>query len=251
MTKPWNFTEKATPDDTDRFPFVVSDASGGERHATWAQIKTALDGLLDPAAHTHALADLTESGAEVGQVPKWNGEAWVPAADEIGTTPDWGDIQEMPQLIADLGDAADLEAARTVLGITDGPALAANQVSVRNAANDGFEARTQRVGPIFTLNAPDGETIPAGTYIIGPWPDIPATLTEVSIITQAGTVDVQITKGGAAINGFGSAQGASTTRADVASTETIAADALFRVVLTNASSLTGLAVTFKGVRTAS
>lgn len=31
------------------------------------------------AAHTHPLGDLTQSGAASGQVPQWNGTAWVPA----------------------------------------------------------------------------------------------------------------------------------------------------------------------------
>ena len=32
-----------------------------------------------PTAHTHPLADLTQSSATTGQVPQWNGSAWVPA----------------------------------------------------------------------------------------------------------------------------------------------------------------------------
>lgn len=31
------------------------------------------------ASHTHALSNLTQSGATSGQVPQWNGSAWVPA----------------------------------------------------------------------------------------------------------------------------------------------------------------------------
>ncbi len=31
------------------------------------------------ASHTHALSDLTQSGATSGQVPQWNGSSWVPA----------------------------------------------------------------------------------------------------------------------------------------------------------------------------
>jgi hypothetical protein len=32
-----------------------------------------------PAAHTHPLGDLDQSGATAGQVPTWNGSAWAPA----------------------------------------------------------------------------------------------------------------------------------------------------------------------------
>jgi hypothetical protein len=34
---------------------------------------------MTPSAHTHAVSDLTQSGATTGQAPVWNGSAWVPA----------------------------------------------------------------------------------------------------------------------------------------------------------------------------
>lgn len=37
-----------------------------------------------PTAHTHALSDLTQSGATTNQVPRWDGSAWVPTS--IGVT---------------------------------------------------------------------------------------------------------------------------------------------------------------------
>lgn len=45
-------------------------------------LQSALDGKA-AAAHTHPLSDLTQSGATTGQVPKWDGAAWVPD-DEAG-----------------------------------------------------------------------------------------------------------------------------------------------------------------------
>lgn len=39
----------------------------------WERVGGALE------AHTHALSDLTASGATTGQVPQWSGSAWVPA----------------------------------------------------------------------------------------------------------------------------------------------------------------------------
>lgn len=44
----------------------------------WSKL-TGVPGSFTPAAHTHPLADLTQSGASNGQVPQWNGSAWVPA----------------------------------------------------------------------------------------------------------------------------------------------------------------------------
>lgn len=46
-------------------------------------LQTALDGKA-ASSHTHPLSDLTQSGATLNQIPKWNGSAWVPADDETG-----------------------------------------------------------------------------------------------------------------------------------------------------------------------
>jgi len=49
-------------------------------------LQTALSDKAD-AAHNHPLSDVLQSGATSGQVPKWNGSAWVPATDDnTGTT---------------------------------------------------------------------------------------------------------------------------------------------------------------------
>jgi hypothetical protein len=37
-----------------------------------------------PTAHTHPLSDLTQSSATTGQVPSWNGTAWVPTTPASG-----------------------------------------------------------------------------------------------------------------------------------------------------------------------
>lgn len=46
-------------------------------------LQTALDGKA-ASSHTHALSDITQSGATTNQVPKWNGSAWVPANEAGG-----------------------------------------------------------------------------------------------------------------------------------------------------------------------
>lgn len=53
---------------------AISDITG---------LQTALDGKAD-SAHTHPLSDITQSGATLNQIPKWNGSAWVPADDATG-----------------------------------------------------------------------------------------------------------------------------------------------------------------------
>jgi len=45
--------------------------------------------------HTHALSDLTQSGATSGQVPTWNGTAWAPQTPSGGTPAPTNDLDEM------------------------------------------------------------------------------------------------------------------------------------------------------------
>ena len=61
-------------------------ATGSSASVTSASITTALGFAPDaptatrtPSAHTHPLSQLTQSSATSGQVPSWNGSAWVPS----------------------------------------------------------------------------------------------------------------------------------------------------------------------------
>ena len=67
--------------DADESGFWQS-ASSALRKITWANIKAAIktyaDTLYAAISHTHALSGITDSGATSGQVPTWNGTAWVP-----------------------------------------------------------------------------------------------------------------------------------------------------------------------------
>jgi hypothetical protein len=47
------------------------------------------------ASHTHPLSQLEQSGAATGQVPQWNGSAWVPAMLSGGGTPAKIDIYDV------------------------------------------------------------------------------------------------------------------------------------------------------------
>lgn len=44
----------------------------------WGDV-TGKPSTFPPTLHSHVLSDLSQSGAAVGQVPQWNGTAWVPA----------------------------------------------------------------------------------------------------------------------------------------------------------------------------
>jgi hypothetical protein len=86
---------------------------GGHSHAIAdvANLPAVLDGKAD-AAHTHTEADITgtiapsklaQAGASAGQVLKWNGTVWAPAADETGGggggSTDWSALTGMPAAI--------------------------------------------------------------------------------------------------------------------------------------------------------
>ena len=122
--------------------------------------------------------------------------------------------------------------------------LAANQFACQNSGNSALEARTDK--KVYTFAA--GVTAD-GTYPLALWPNVPVTLSEVSAATVAGTCSIKIQKGGVDINGFGSAVAQTTSVTDTASTEAIAEDAKLTLVVSSASSLTGLYVTLKGTRT--
>ena len=51
-------------------------------------IWTSLSALLSALGKVVALSNLTQSGATTGQVPTWNGTAWLPATPYTPTTPD-------------------------------------------------------------------------------------------------------------------------------------------------------------------
>jgi hypothetical protein len=50
---------------------------------TWDEI-TGKPSTFPPEAHTHPLSELTQSSATSGQVPSWNGTAWVPTTPSSG-----------------------------------------------------------------------------------------------------------------------------------------------------------------------
>lgn len=90
--------------DTDE---MVANQNGTTRKVTVGQVRAA----LAPALHTHTEADLlgtiapsrlAQAGASSGQVLKWNGTAWAPAADSAGTgggSADWSALTGIPAAI--------------------------------------------------------------------------------------------------------------------------------------------------------
>ena len=73
------------------------------KYPTTQAMVTALSGKAN-SSHTHALSDLTQSGATTGQVVTWSGSAWA-AATPAGGSSVWGGIT------GDLIDQTDLQSA--------------------------------------------------------------------------------------------------------------------------------------------
>jgi hypothetical protein len=290
-------------------------------------LQTALDAKA-ALAHTHTEADITgtiapsklaQAGATSGQVLKWNGTAWAPAADAVGsgggtagyasqrTMTASGSITDADRngviyisgagitatfvragfsardrvLLINIGaDAATISAGTDGFNtsgnnsfilfpgeerevVYEGTAspywrvavpstiqLAANQVATLNSAGTAFEARTEK--EVWSLFLPISGNVAGGAAAgqLGMWGNKPCTLTAVRARTLGGTCSIQIRKNGSPISGFASAVGQSTAVTSTASTEPLAQDNLLDVVVTGANALTGLFLTFLGVRTA-
>lgn len=90
---------------------LVANQSGTTRKVTVGQVRAG----LALASHTHGIADivgqipparLDQAGALTGQVLKWNGSAWAPAADDAGSASGsvpWSGITGIPATISAIG----------------------------------------------------------------------------------------------------------------------------------------------------
>ncbi|AYQ31344.1 hypothetical protein DTQ70_03760 [Runella sp. SP2] len=95
--------------------------------STQSDLQTALNGKAN-TSHTHLVGDLTQSGATTGQVIKWNGTAWTPSADAVGSSPTWGSLTGTLSTQSDLNSAlAGKEPLISVGG------LALNKISLSGA----------------------------------------------------------------------------------------------------------------------
>lgn len=122
--------------------------------------------------------------------------------------------------------------------------LAANQFAVQNSGNTALEARTDKRAYTVSL-----AVTADGTYQLPPWPDIPCTGVDVQSHTWAGTCSIKIQKAAGDINGYGSAVAQTTSVTTTTSTESYTKGNKMQVVVSSASSLTGLAFTINATRT--
>jgi YD repeat-containing protein len=61
----------------------LGGGGGGGGPVAWGDV-SGKPSTFPPSSHPHGLADLTQSGASTGQVPRWNGSAWAPATPAAG-----------------------------------------------------------------------------------------------------------------------------------------------------------------------
>jgi hypothetical protein len=237
--KPSAFGSAITPANTTILVGELADGTAGRFTAddlpVPAAVTTALSGKADSSSlgelATADYANLYRSGAGAPtSSARFVGDIW------INTTPNPDTVYQA--LGPSIGSGA---ADWTLLGDLT---LAANQYAAQNSGNTALEARTDKRLLTWAANITAD-----GTYPMALWGNIPATLTEVSARTVGGACSIKIQKGGADINGFSSAVAQTTSITDTASTETLAEDNVLTLVVSSASSLTGLYVTLKGART--
>lgn len=72
--------------ETSDFKATQEQAEAGADNATWmTPLRTAQAIAASGAGpHTHPLSEIEQSGATVGQVPRWDGTAWAPATPTTG-----------------------------------------------------------------------------------------------------------------------------------------------------------------------
>lgn len=146
----------------------------------WADV-TSKPSTFPPSAHSHSLGELTQSGATTGQVPKWNGTAWVPANDDVGSSAVWGSIT------GTLSNQTDLQ------GALDGKASVTH-------THDGADITTGTIAP-----ARLGSGTPSSSNFLrgdGTWADVGAgapnysqsftAQTSVTLTHNAGTTNVLV-----------------------------------------------------------
>ena len=121
------------------FKATQEQAEAGADNATWmtplrtAQAIAASGG----GPHTHPLSEIEQSGATVGQVPRWNGTAWAPATPSTGGGGGGGvtsylDLTDRPTL----GTAAATDASAYATAAQGTKADSASQPGHTHAAAD-------------------------------------------------------------------------------------------------------------------
>jgi hypothetical protein len=111
-------------------------------------------GAASPTFRALSLADIPQSGATSGQVIKWNGSAWAPAADAGGGGATWGGIT------GTLSDQTDLNTALNArqpldADLTAIAGVSANGILARTGAGTAA-ARTIAPGSGITVTNGDG-----------------------------------------------------------------------------------------------
>jgi len=112
------------------------------------------------SSHTHALSDITQSGATTGQVIKWDGSSWVPDSDSNSGT--WGSISGTLSDQTDLQSALDAKVASSGLSELVDDRVAALLVAGTNVTltyNDGANT--------LTIAASGGGS--SNSYVPGGW----------------------------------------------------------------------------------
>lgn len=124
--------------------------------------------------------------------------------------------------------------------------LDANCYPAQNTGDTAAESRLDKRAYLVS-----GAWTADGTYVLPPWPDIPSTAVDVQSQTWGGTCSIKLKKAGSDFTAYSSAVAQTTSLTTTSCTETFTKGAKMELVISSASSLTGLAFTINVKRTAS
>lgn len=171
-------------------PAGADGADGSDASVTSSNIAAALGGAAvittdsrlsnarTPTAHTHPLSDLTQSSATSGQVPSWNGTAWVPTTPSDGGVTSvagrTGAVTLAASDVSGLGTAA--TQASTAFDAA-GAATTAQAYAIQRANHTGTQAATTITGLATVATS--------GSYNdLTNKPTIPSATTDASLLTS-------------------------------------------------------------------
>lgn len=126
--------------ETSNFKATQAQAEAGTDNGTWmTPLRTAQAIAANGAGpHTHPLSDLRQSGATVGQVPRWDGTTWTPATPSTGGGGSGGGVTSYLDLTdkPTLGTAAATDASAYATAAQGAKADSASQPGHTHSAAD-------------------------------------------------------------------------------------------------------------------
>lgn len=140
----------------------------------WTDV-TGKPSTFTPSTHSHPLSEISQSAATTGQVPKWNGTAWAPAADDTGASAVSSVFGRTGAVVAASGDYTASQVTNTAAGNIAATTVQAaiNELDTEKAA----AAHNHAVGDLTQSAATTGQVIKWNGTAWAPGTDLTASST--------------------------------------------------------------------------